>query len=183
MEDVEILGRDLARSEHVLLQPGYEPVPVLRADHEDGKRRDLVRDSANQIVSLVQFEVKPRDIVTQEAIDNAIALDMAMGGSTNTILHTLAIAHEAGVPYPLKRIHEIAEKVPHLCKVSPSSEYHIEDVDRAGGVRAILKELTKRTNLIHLHQQTVCMKTVGEIITDASISDDSVIHPMEEAFS
>ena len=88
-------------------------------------------------------DLKPRDIVTRDAFDNAFALDMAMGGSTNTVLHTLAIAHEAGVPFDLARIDAISPEAPTLCKVSPSSQYHMEDVDRAGGIPAILSELFK----------------------------------------
>ena len=86
--------------------------------------------AARQLLNLIDLDLKPRDIVTADAIDNAFALDMAMGGSTNTVLHTLALAHEAGVEYPLARLNEVAERVPNICKVSPSSAYHMEDVDR-----------------------------------------------------
>src|SRR5690606_14342178 len=82
----------------------------------DPKRKDFVRESAKQLMKLIEMDLKPRDIVTIEAIDNAFALDMAMGGSTNTVLHTLAIAHEAGIDYPIERINEVAARVPHLAK-------------------------------------------------------------------
>ena len=107
------------------------------------------RGRRGRLIDLIEQDLKPRDIVTAEAIDNAFALDMAMGGSTNTVLHTLALAHEAGVDYPLARLNEVAERVPNICKVSPSSSYHIEDVDRAGGVSAILWELSKRPGILH----------------------------------
>ena len=104
--------------------------------------------------------LKPRDIVTLEAIDNAFALDIAMGGSTNTVLHTLAIATEAGIDYPLERINELSARVPYLCKVSPATyEVHIEDVHAAGGVMAILKELSRKEGTLHPDCLTVTGKT------------------------
>ena len=105
------------------------------------EREDLARRAAAQVLDLVQRGITPRQIVTIEAFDDAFALDMAMGGSTNTVLHALALAHEAGVDYPLQRINPIADRVPYLCKVSPSGPWHMEDVHRAGGIPAILNEL------------------------------------------
>ena len=100
----------------------------------DPRRKKLYRQAARQIVALAKAgSPRPRDIITQDALDNAFAVDMAMGGSTNTVLHALAIAHEAGVTYDLNRINLISQKCPNICKVSPSSKYHVEDVDRAGG--------------------------------------------------
>ncbi len=96
------------------------------------EREALYERAARAIIKLVEADLKPRDIATVEAFDNAIALDVAMGGSTNTILHTLAIAREAGIPYDIKRIDDISRRVPCLCKVSPSSNYHVQDVHRAG---------------------------------------------------
>ncbi len=147
------------------------------------KRRDLVRSAAQQILKLIEADLKPRDIVTREAIDNAFALDMAMGGSTNTVLHTLAIAREAGIDYPLERINELTEKVPHLSKVSPSSQWHIEDVDRAGGISAILKELARRNSVLNTEQKTVTLNSLGDNISDAKIQDAEVIRPVENAHS
>ena len=126
---------------------------------------------------------KPRDIVTADAIDNAFALDMAMGGSTNTVLHTLALAHEAGVDYPLARLNEVAERVPNICKVSPSSTYHIEDVDRAGGVSAILWELFKRPGILHGDTMTVTGKTLLENVQGAESQDQACIRPLENPYS
>ena len=149
----------------------------------DPRRKDLVRRAARRIVDLVRDGVRPRDIVTREAIDNAFALDIAMGGSTNTVLHTIAVAHEAGIEYPLRRINELAEKVPHLCKVAPASSWHMEDVDRAGGVSAILKEISRKDGVLRLDQPTVTGKTLGENIADAGILDPEVIRPIERAHS
>jgi dihydroxy-acid dehydratase len=107
---------------------------------------------------------------------------MAMGGSTNTVLHFLAIAREAGFDYPLKKINELADKVPHLCKISPASNMHIEDLDRAGGISAIMKELSKKS-LLNLKLPTVTLKTLGENIKDASVTDAEVIRPVENPYS
>ncbi|MCV5197889.1 dihydroxy-acid dehydratase, partial [Escherichia coli] len=87
---------------------------------------------------------------TEEAIDDAFALDMAMGGSTNTVLHTLALAQEAGLDYDMNRIDAVSRRVPHLCKVSPASNWHMEDIDRAGGISAILKEMSRKEGVLHL---------------------------------
>ncbi|MFC1501976.1 dihydroxy-acid dehydratase [bacterium] len=154
---------------------------TILADSKE--RRNLVRIAARQIMQLIQEDLKPRDIVNSHAIDNAFALDMAMGGSTNTVLHTLAIAREAEIKYPLDRVNEIADKVPHLCKVSPASQFHIEDVGRAGGVSAILKELSGLKGLIHTDRPTVGLTTLGEAVQSASISDLEVIHPISSPYS
>jgi len=108
---------------------------------------------------------------------------MAMGGSTNTILHNLAIAHEAGISYDLSRINEISRKVPNICRVSPSSPWHIEDVHEAGGVSAILNELSRIDGLLDLKQKSVTLKTLGENIEDAVIKNSEVIRPIENAYS
>ena len=147
------------------------------------ERRDLVRQAGRQIIELVKADVKPRDIVTPEAIDNALALDMAMGGSTNTVLHTLATAHEAGIEYPLTRINEVSARVPNICKVSPSYHWHIEDVDRAGGVSAILAELARKEGSLNLDCKTVTMKTLGENIAGAASKDLDVIKTVEAPYS
>jgi dihydroxy-acid dehydratase len=130
------------------------------------KEREAVYErAARQVLELANSDLKPRDIATIEAFDNAIALDVAMGGSTNTILHTLAIAREAGIAYDIKRIDEISRRVPCLCKVSPSSNYHVQDVHRAGGIHTILGEL-KRMNALTLSCRTVTGKTLGDNIDE-----------------
>jgi dihydroxy-acid dehydratase len=114
----------------------------------------------------------PREIATAAAFDNAMVLDMAMGGSTNTVLHILAIAHEAGVPFSLERIDELSRKTPNICKVSPSSRYHIEDVARAGGIHTILGEIARgRPDLLDLSCQTVTGKTLGQNIAEYDVRD------------
>ncbi len=147
------------------------------------KRKELLRQAARNIMDLIRKNIKPRDIVTPESLDNAFALDMAMGGSTNTVLHTLAIAHEAQISYPLERINQIAARVPNICKVSPASKWHIEDVDRAGGVSAILKEISKKPGLLHLDQITVTGQTLGENIAEAKIKDHEVIRSVDNPYS
>ncbi len=147
------------------------------------ERDALAKKAATQIMTLLERDLKPRDIVTAEAIDDAFALDMAMGGSTNTVLHTLALAHEAGVDYPLARINSVAERVPHICKVSPAGKWHMEDVHRAGGIPAILNEVQRATNMLHFDRITVTGTTLGESIKGAEIKDDDVIRRYENAHS
>ena len=134
-------------------------------------------------MTLIDLDLKPLDIITPDSIDNAFALDMAMGGSTNTVLHTIALAHEAGVEYPLARLNEVSARVPNLCKVSPSSAYHMEDVHRAGGVSAILWELSKKPGVLHLDQMTVTGKTLGENIAGCDSQDTGCIRTLENPYS
>jgi len=150
----------------------------------DPRRKELARQAGRQVLKLIEADLKPRDIVTREAIDNAFCLDMAMGGSTNTVLHTLAIAQEAGIPYDLDRINQLADRVPYLCKVAPSGPYHVEDVDRAGGVYAILKELARKGDALHLGARTVTLKTLGENLAAArEASDRDVVRTLEKPYS
>ncbi len=135
------------------------------------EREALYERAARAIIKLVETDLKPRDIATLEAFDNSIALDVAMGGSTNTILHTLAIAREAGIPYDIKRIDEISHRVPCLCKVSPSSSYHVQDVQRAGGIHTILGEL-KRMGALTPTCKTVTGKTIGENIDEWDVRSE-----------
>ena len=141
------------------------------------ERNALAEKAASLILDLIARDIKPRDIVTAEALDDSFALDMAMGGSTNTVLHTLAIAHEAGLDYPLERINAVADRVPHLTKISPSGKWHMDDVHRAGGVPAILKRLSENSDILHLNRITVSTRTLGENIADASVNNDEVIRP------
>jgi dihydroxy-acid dehydratase len=153
----------------------------------DPKRQDLYRAAAKRAVEMAKKGgPKPRDIVTRDSLDNALSLDMAMGGSTNTVLHTLAIAREAGVDYSLKRMNEISAATPYLCKVAPSGHYHVADVDRAGGVMAILKRLSailKKSPYLHLDSKTVSGKTLGAQIRASKITDDDVIRTLKNAYS
>ncbi|GAX91498.1 dihydroxy-acid dehydratase [Effusibacillus lacus] len=149
----------------------------------DPSRKELIKQAAESLKYLIENDIKPRDIVTIEAIDDAFALDMAMGGSTNTVLHTLAIAREAGIEYPMSRIDEISRRVPHICKVSPASNWHMEDIHRAGGISAILKELSRKPGALHLNRITVTGKTLGENIEQAEIKDPEVIMTVETPHS
>jgi dihydroxy-acid dehydratase len=135
----------------------------------------LARASGKQIIKLVQDDLKPSQILTKEAFQNAIALDMALGGSTNTTLHLPAIAREAGINLPLSTFDEIGRKVPHLCSMIPSGIYALEDLDAAGGVPAVMHELS---NLLHTELPTVSGKTVSENIKDAQVIDREVIHSL-----
>ncbi|MEO7021787.1 MAG: dihydroxy-acid dehydratase [Ktedonobacteraceae bacterium] len=147
------------------------------------ERKDLARRAGAQIMRLIEANLTPRQIVNEATIDNAFALDMAMGGSTNTVLHTLALAHEGGFEYPLARINEVASRIPHLCKVSPAGKWHMEDVDRAGGISAILKELAKKPGALNLDRPTVTLRTLGQNIAEAEIIDPEVIHSLENPYS
>ena len=150
----------------------------------DPERKKLARKAARQIMVLLEKNICPRDIVTAKAIDNAFALDMAMGGSTNTVLHTFALAREAGVEYPLERLNEVSARIPCLCKVSPSKpDVHLEDVDRAGGISAILKELSRKPGALHLDALTVTGKKLGKNIARAEIKDDKIIRRLETPFT
>jgi dihydroxy-acid dehydratase len=153
---------------------------VLAATPE---REDLAGEAARHLMHLIDQDIKPRDIVTVRSLDNAFALDVAMGGSTNTVLHGMALAHEAGVDYPLSRIGEVADRVPYICKVSPASHWHIEDVHRAGGISAILAELARRPGILDLDCMTVTGRTLGDNIAGAHVVDPEVIHPLEQAYS
>ncbi|MCM3439496.1 dihydroxy-acid dehydratase [Metabacillus halosaccharovorans] len=145
----------------------------------DPKRKEFVKESAKQLMNLIKDDIKPRDIVTEKAIDNAFALDMALGGSTNTVLHTLALAHEAEIEYPIQRINEVAARVPHLSKLAPASDHHIEDLHAAGGVSAALYELSKKEGALHLDTLTVTGKTLGENIAGCEVQDHEVIRPID----
>ena len=150
----------------------------------DPKRQELARAAAHQVMVLIEQSITPRDIVTPDAIDNAFALDMAMGGSTNTVLHTFAIAHEAGVTYPLQRLNAVAAHIPCICKVSPSRpDVHMEDVDNAGGISAILHEISKKPGALHLDALTVTGKTLGDNIAQTFVTDENVIHPLSHPFT
>ncbi|MEJ2545591.1 MAG: dihydroxy-acid dehydratase, partial [Calditrichaceae bacterium] len=150
----------------------------------DPRRKELAQQAAERIVSLVKEDVKPSDIITENSVRNALVLDMAMGGSTNTILHTLAIANEAGIHFDLNDLNQIASKTPYLCKVSPATpNVHMEDVDSAGGIYAILNELTKVDHLLDTTTLTVNGKTLGENITSVEIKNKEVIRTVDNPYS
>jgi len=149
----------------------------------DPGRLELAREAARALMRLVESDTTFLDVVTPQAIDNALALDMAMGGSTNTVLHVLALAREAGVDYPLARLNEVAERAPHLAKVSPAwdgdRQWHIQDVHAAGGVPAILHELAAAPGVLHLDAATVTGRTLAENLAGVANRDPDVIRPLE----
>ena len=150
----------------------------------DDARLDLVRQAGKRIVDLIEKDLKPRDLVTSQSIRNAFALDMAMGGSTNTVLHTLAIAIEAGLDFDLKELNDIAKKTPYICKVSPATkDIHMEDVDRAGGISAILSELSKKDDTLVLECPTVTGHSLGQNIQNAESLDNNIIRTISDPYS
>lgn len=140
-------------------------------------KTQIAETSGERIVAMLQEDLRPSKIVGLPAFENAIAIDMALGGSTNTVLHLMAMAKEASVDLDLSTFDRISRRVPHICDVYPGGAYMLEDLDGAGGVPAIMKALG---NLIHREVMTVSGKTVGENIEDASIKDKRVIHPVED---
>ncbi len=148
------------------------------------KRHELAKRAAKQILVLVEKDIKPKDIITKESLMNAFVLDMAMGGSTNTVLHTLAIASEAEIDFDLAELNTLSQKVPYICKVSPATkEVHMEDVDAAGGISAILNEVSKVEGILNLDRLTVTGKTLGENIAQAEIKNSFVIRSVENPYS
>jgi len=154
--------------------PGNGTIPAVHAD-----RIRLAKRAGIRVMALIETNLRPRDILTREAFENAIRLDMAVGGSTNTVLHLPAIAHEAEVELPLTLFDEINASTPYLAKLSPAGPLHIQDLHEAGGVSAMLKELSKR-DLLHLDRPTVTGRTLGQNIADAQILRPDVIHPIDD---
>lgn len=156
--------------------PGNGTIPAAYF----GARRILAKKAGAVIMDLVRNNICPRDIMTLESFENAIAVDMAIGGSTNTVLHLPAIAHEAGIDLPLETFDEISRKAVYICKMSPGGTYHMQDLNEAGGVSAVMKELTK-LNLIHTEAKTVT-GTIGERIAHAEVERRDVIHSVDDAY-
>ena len=150
----------------------------------DVSRLDLVKEAGKIIIKLIEKDLKPRDIVNDQTILNAFALDMAMGGSTNTVLHTLAAANEAELSFNLEKLNDLSKITPYLCKVSPATpDVHMEDVLNAGGISAILMELSKKENILNLDRPTVTGKTLGENILDAENLNPEIIRTVNNPFS
>jgi len=153
--------------------PGNGTIPAVYSE-----RIHLAKKTGMQIMELVAKNVRPLDILTKDAFYNAIAADMALGGSTNTVLHLPAIAYEAGFKLDISVFNEISNKTPHLCNMSPAGPYHLQDLNEAGGVRAVMRELAKK-NLIFKDARTVSGQTMGEIIEDAEILRSDVIRTID----
>lgn len=152
------------------------------------ERIEMVKTAARRIVEMVKDENSQKwnmqNILNDKAIHNAFVVDMAMGGSSNTVLHMLSIAKEAGVDFDITQINKISENVAHIAKISPSlSTVHMDDINRAGGVNAVMKEVSRRGGVLYTDAMTVTGETLGERIKDAVIKDPSIIHTNENAYS
>ena len=156
--------------------PGNGTIPAVMAS-----RIRLAKEAGLQIVQLMEKQITPRQIMTEKAFQNALTVDMALGCSTNTVLHLTAIAKEAQIDIDLNLINEISEVTPHLCSLSPGGHHHMEDLDQAGGISAVTKVLSNG-NLINEDALTVTGKTVGENNQGVSVSDHAVIRPLDHPY-
>jgi dihydroxy-acid dehydratase len=157
--------------------PGNGTIPAV-----DARRIRLAKYTGMRIMELLKKDTKFLDIITKKAIENAIAVEMALGGSSNTMLHSLAIASEAGIPFDIDDFNRIREQVPQLCSLSPAGEYHIQDLDRAGGISALLKELSKK-KIINLGEITVTDQNIGQNIKNAQILNNKIIRNIENSYN
>jgi dihydroxy-acid dehydratase len=155
--------------------PGNGTIPAV-----DMRRKRLAKEAGQRILKLLEEDIRPRDIITKESITNAYTVDMALGGSSNSVLHFTAIAHEAGIEFPLSEINEISERTPYLCSLSPAGANHVEDLDRAGGIPAIMKQVK---SLLNTKVKNVSGKTISQIISEASVVDKEVIRSAKTAYS
>jgi dihydroxy-acid dehydratase len=155
--------------------PGNGTIPAV-----DARRIGLARDTGRQVIELLARGICPRDIITMEAMQNAFMVDMVLGGSTNSVLHLIAIAYEAGIDFPLSAINEISAKTPHLTKLSPAGDYRIEDLDHAGGIPAVMKEIN---TLLNMGVKRVSAKPLTEELAGAEVRDKDVIRPFSQPHS
>src|SRR5512136_1484237 len=155
--------------------PGNGTIPAVET-----RRKQLAYEAGRQVMQVLAEDIRPRDVITRDSIHNAFAVDMAMGGSTNSVLHLTAIAHEAGIDFPLSLINEISDSTPNICKLSPATDYHVEDLDLAGGIPAIMHELS---GLLKLKANTVLGRPLGDIAKKARIKDRKVIHSMAQPYA
>lgn len=156
---------------------GNGTIPAVHA-----ARIHLAKHAGMKIMELLEKDIKPRDILTEKAFRNALTCEMALGCSTNTVLHLLAIAHEAGVEVDLHLLNELSAKVPNLCHLAPAGPHHIEELDRAGGIPAVMQELTQR-NLLDLSLITATGKTVGENLMGVTNRNPEVVRPIDHPYS
>ena len=154
---------------------GHGTIPAV-----DGRRIQLAKQAGQQVMELLANNIRPRDIINEASIHNAFAVDVALGGSTNSVLHLMAIAHEAGVDFSLPVVNQISERTPHLVKLRPDGDYHLEDLDQAGGISAVMKALK---GVLNLEVRTVSGKSVAGIIADCRFVDEKVIHSADNAYS
>ncbi len=156
--------------------PGNGTIPAVYA-----ARERLAKEAGRQIMTLIERDIKPRDILTEKAFNNAVTVDMALGGSTNTALHLPALAHAAGLSLTLDRFDEISARTPHLCSMSPGGPHHIQDLFAAGGVQAVMARLAQGA-LIDGNPMTVTGKTVAENLDGVFVKDDAIIRPLEKPY-
>lgn len=154
---------------------GNATIPAVYSE-----RKRLAKQTGMQIMKLLRENILPRDIMNEKCFENALRVDMALGCSTNTVLHLTAISYEAGVEIDLNRINEISNNTPNLCKLSPAGPYHMEDLYYAGGIHGVMNELAKK-GFLHLDLKTVCRKTVKELLKEKS--DNKVIADIENPYS
>lgn len=157
--------------------PGNGTIPAVYAE-----RIRLAKKSGIKIMDLVDRNICPRDILTVKKFENALAVDMALGCSTNTVLHLTAIAHEAGLTIDLNKINEISERTPNLCRLSPAGPHHVEDLYQAGGISAVMGELAKG-DLLHLDEKNVSHETLSDLIKDVYNKNPHIIAPFEKPLS
>ena len=155
--------------------PGSGTIPAV-----DARRIGLARETGMQVMGLLDKNVCPRDILTKAAFQNAFMVDMALGGSTNSVLHLIAIAHEAGIEFPLPEINDISGKTPHLSKLSPAGEHRIEDLDLAGGIGAVMKEIE---SLLNMEVKRASGKSLKQELAEAQVRDREVIRPFGQPHS
>ena len=146
----------------------------------DARRVQLAKQAGRQVMELLAEDIRPRDIINGDSIHNAFAVDMALGGSTNSVLHLIAVAREAGVDFSLPMVNQVSERTPHLVKMRPAGDYHLEDLDAAGGIPAVMKEIKE---VLNLEARTVSGKSVAEIIAGSRFVDRKVIRSADSAHS
>ena len=159
-----------------LALPGNGTIPAVFAE-----RKRLARQTGRKIMELVNKDIRPLDIFTEKTIENALTLDMALGCSTNTVLHLPAIVHEAGLDFDLQLINKLSTRVPHICSLAPAGEHHIEDLYYAGGIQGVMKILAEG-DLLHLDELTVTGKTIGENLQEVRDIDYNVIRPLDNPY-
>jgi dihydroxy-acid dehydratase len=162
----EVLGMGL---------PGNGTIPAV-----DARRRVLAKKAGEQVLNLLAQDIRPRSIITADAIFNAFTADMALGGSSNSVLHLMAIANEAGIDFNLAKVNEIGQRTPYLCSLRPAGPYHIEQLDQAGGIPAVMGEVK---SLLKLKAKTVTGRTIGENIAGVKNLNPEIIRPMQNAHS
>ena len=155
--------------------PGNGTIPAV-----DARRRGLARTAGKQIMKVLADDLRPQALINRDSLYNAFTVDMALGASTNSVLHLMAIAHEAGVNYPLPEINEISQNTPSLCKIAPAGPHHMEDLDRAGGIPAVMHELGGK---LRLNAKTVTGGTIAGNITDSRIKNSDVIRHIDNPYS